>query len=126
MFSTLCMQFLNCSWRELFRTNPYNNKITLSASEGSQFDSCSHKGNSIIHWEIKMVAVLNIREYNYLRQLPCAITNLFELSHVELLGTPVIFIPNRIHKLTKLNYLNCFMVPNNNTGSKLEDLNLLK
>ncbi|KAL0927255.1 hypothetical protein M5K25_001418 [Dendrobium thyrsiflorum] len=68
----------------------------------------------------------NIRACKYLTQLPSGITQLHNLRRLGLFKTPLSFIPKGIGKLQKLNDLSGFVVANNESSSKLEELNSLK
>nr|QDX18311.1 putative disease resistance protein RGA4 isoform X3 [Cymbidium sinense] len=69
---------------------------------------------------------LNIRACRYLTQLPSGITRLHNLRRLGLFNTPLTFIPKGIEKLQKLNDISGFVVANNESSSKLEELNSLK
>ncbi|PKU83676.1 putative disease resistance protein RGA4 [Dendrobium catenatum] len=69
---------------------------------------------------------LNIRKCKNLIQLPSGITWLYNLRLIDFSETPISFIPQGIEKLQQLNYLNSFVVANNDSCSKLEELNSLK
>ncbi|KAH0470254.1 hypothetical protein IEQ34_001812 [Dendrobium chrysotoxum] len=69
---------------------------------------------------------LDISSCQNLRQLPNEITRLHNLRHLGILQSPVSFIPKGIDKLQQLNSLSGFVVANNDSSSKLEELNSLK
>ncbi|PKU83682.1 Putative disease resistance protein RGA4 [Dendrobium catenatum] len=69
---------------------------------------------------------LDLSSCRNLRQLPSGITGLYSLRHLDILASPISFIPKGIEKLQQLNYLGNFVVANNDSSSKLEDLNSLK
>ncbi|KAL0927246.1 hypothetical protein M5K25_001409 [Dendrobium thyrsiflorum] len=69
---------------------------------------------------------LDISFCKKLGQLPSGITRLHNLRCFDILETPVSFIPKGIEKLQQLNYLSGFVVANNVSSSKLEELNSLK
>nr|QDX18309.1 putative disease resistance protein RGA4 isoform X1 [Cymbidium sinense] len=69
---------------------------------------------------------LNVCNCKKLTQLTDEVTRLHNLRHLDLWNTPLSFIPKGIGNLQQLNHLNGFVVVNNDSGSKLEDLNSLK
>ncbi|KAI0528758.1 hypothetical protein KFK09_001300 [Dendrobium nobile] len=68
----------------------------------------------------------NIRACKYLTQLPSGITQLHNLRRLGLFKTPLSFIPKGIGILQNVNDLSGFVVANNESSSKLEELNSLK
>ncbi|XP_020700665.1 disease resistance protein RGA2-like [Dendrobium catenatum] len=77
--------------------------------------------------QLTNLEILYISTCKNLEQLPSGITLLHNLKCLDIVETPISFIPKGIENLQQLDYLSGFVVTNNESNcSKLEDLNSLK